>query len=135
MTMDEDKHGLAAEYALGTLEGDERAQADALLLFDDAGRAALSDWQEADSESARALLTAFVSGRLQQSALLEGVTQTSDTGVPAMGQPAPFHKSDALTTINPATGEPFARCHCGDATDIDTAVKRYLELFNAILSR
>ena len=28
-------------------------------------RAALSEWQEADSESARALLTAFVEGRLQ----------------------------------------------------------------------
>ena len=30
-----------------------------------AGRAALSEWQEADSESARALLTAFVDGRLK----------------------------------------------------------------------
>ena len=29
-------------------------------------RAALSEWQEADSESARALLTAFVDGRLRQ---------------------------------------------------------------------
>jgi len=29
-------------------------------------RAALSEWQEADSESARALLTAFVEGRLKE---------------------------------------------------------------------
>ena len=34
MTMDEDKEGFAAEYALGTLDSDERAQADALLLVD-----------------------------------------------------------------------------------------------------
>ena len=30
MTMDEDREGLAAEYVLGTLDADERAQADAL---------------------------------------------------------------------------------------------------------
>ena len=34
MTMDEDKEGFAAEYALGTLDADERAQADALVLLD-----------------------------------------------------------------------------------------------------
>jgi betaine-aldehyde dehydrogenase len=87
-------------------------------------RAALSDWQEADSESARALLTAFVSGRLQQSALLQGVTQTSDTSVPAKGQPAPFHKSDALTTINPATGEVLAHLEIAGPSAIDAAVAK-----------
>jgi acyl-CoA reductase-like NAD-dependent aldehyde dehydrogenase len=30
---------------------------------------------------------------------------------------------DVLDVINPATGEPFARCHCGDAADIDSAVE------------
>ena len=34
MTMDEDRDGLAAEYVLGTLDADERAQADALLTVD-----------------------------------------------------------------------------------------------------
>ena len=34
MTMDEERQGFAAEYALGTLDADERAQADALLLID-----------------------------------------------------------------------------------------------------
>jgi anti-sigma-K factor RskA len=34
MTMDDDRQGFAAEYALGTLDSDERAQADALLLVD-----------------------------------------------------------------------------------------------------
>ena len=31
MTMDEDQDALAAEYVLGTLDADERAQADALI--------------------------------------------------------------------------------------------------------
>ena len=34
MSMDEDKDGFAAEYVLGTLDADERAQADALMLVD-----------------------------------------------------------------------------------------------------
>jgi len=33
-TMDDDKDGLASEYALGTLDADERAQAEALMLVD-----------------------------------------------------------------------------------------------------
>src|SRR5580698_3766252 len=41
-------------------------------------RAALSGWREADSESARALLTAFVDGRLQSAA--ERVRSTTDAG-------------------------------------------------------
>jgi len=82
-------------------------------------RAALSDWKEADSESARALLTAFVSGRLQQSALLEG---TSDSSGHAMGQT--FHKSDTLTTINPATGEVLAHLEVAGPSAIDAAVAK-----------
>jgi betaine-aldehyde dehydrogenase len=90
-------------------------------------RAALSDWKEADSESARALLTAFVSGRLQQSALLDGATQTSDSSVPAMGQPAmgqPFQQPDTLTTINPATGEVLAHLEIAGPSAIDAAVAK-----------
>ena len=36
MSMDEDRDGFAAEYVLGTLDADERAQADALMLVDPA---------------------------------------------------------------------------------------------------
>src|SRR5205823_5104774 len=43
-------------------------------------RAALSEWQEADSEAARALLTAFVEGRL--SALEHAELETRNTGKP-----------------------------------------------------
>jgi anti-sigma-K factor RskA len=45
MTMDEDRDGLAAEYVLGTLEADERAQADSLLLTDPAFAAAVRQWE------------------------------------------------------------------------------------------
>ncbi len=54
-------------------------------------RAALSGWREADSESARALLTAFVDGRLKPA-------RASDDGAtPAAGR--------RFASINPATGE------------------------------
>jgi len=45
MTMDEEKEGLAAEYALGTLDADERAQADALLLLDPDFAAQVRRWE------------------------------------------------------------------------------------------
>jgi anti-sigma-K factor RskA len=45
MTMDEDKDGFAAEYVLGTLDADERAQADALMLVDQAFAAKVRQWE------------------------------------------------------------------------------------------
>ena len=45
MTMDEDRDGLAAEYVLGTLEAEERAQADALMLEDPAFAAVVRQWE------------------------------------------------------------------------------------------
>jgi anti-sigma-K factor RskA len=45
MTMDEDREGIAAEYALGTLDADERAQADALILLDPAFAAEVRRWE------------------------------------------------------------------------------------------
>ena len=45
MTMDEDREGMAAEYALGTLDADERAQADALLLVDPEFAAEVQRWE------------------------------------------------------------------------------------------
>lgn len=32
-------------------------------------------------------------------------------------------RGDVLDVINPATGAPFARCHCGNTADIDSAVE------------
>src|ERR1041385_7327698 len=45
MSMDEDRDGFAAEYALGTLDVDERAQADALMLVDPAFAATVRQWE------------------------------------------------------------------------------------------
>ncbi len=45
MTMDEDRDGFAAEYVLGTLDADERAQADTLLQVDTDFAAAVRQWE------------------------------------------------------------------------------------------
>src|SRR6187551_383256 len=45
MTMDEDKDGFAAEYVLGTLDAEERAQADGLILVDAAFAASVARWE------------------------------------------------------------------------------------------
>ena len=42
---DEDKDGFAAEYVLGTLDAEERAQADALILVDAAFAASVARWE------------------------------------------------------------------------------------------
>jgi anti-sigma-K factor RskA len=45
MTMDDDVDGFAAEYVLGTLDADERAQADALRLVDPGFAAKVLEWE------------------------------------------------------------------------------------------
>jgi anti-sigma-K factor RskA len=45
MTMDEDVDGFAAEYVLGTLNADERAEADALRLVDAGFAAKVLEWE------------------------------------------------------------------------------------------
>ena len=45
MSMDEDRDGFAAEYALGTLDADERAQADALMLVDQDFAGRVRQWE------------------------------------------------------------------------------------------
>jgi betaine-aldehyde dehydrogenase len=77
-------------------------------------RAALSDWQEADSERARALLTAFVDARLTAHAM----------AVPAASGPSA--DSDSLVTLNPATGAVLARVAVDGPREVDAAVKRAL---------
>jgi betaine-aldehyde dehydrogenase len=105
-------------------------------------RAALSDWKEADSESARALLTAFVSGRLKESAHLErlgaapegvgtgaaapAVADSSSTGSTAATvlRPQYARKTDTFTTRNPATGEVLARLEVAGPAAIEAAVTK-----------
>ena len=74
-------------------------------------RAALSGWREADSESARALLTAFVDGRLKNAV------------------PGPAARGSAVTagerfaSINPATGEVLGYVTAAGAAQVDAAVR------------
>jgi len=81
-------------------------------------RAALSNWVEADSESARALLTAFVDARLKESAR---------DGRAADARAAPKlsadRSADTFTTLNPATGEVLATIKVSGAAEIDAAVE------------
>ena len=76
-------------------------------------RAALSNWVEADSESARELLTAFVDARLKES--------QRDVIPAALGRPV-SHSPDSFKTINPATGEVLATIKVAGPAEIDAAV-------------
>jgi betaine-aldehyde dehydrogenase len=77
-------------------------------------RAALSGWHEADSESARAMLTAFVDGRLSQS----GRAVKAEVDAPAAGH-APGQR---FASINPATGEILGQFTVSGAAQVNAAV-------------
>jgi betaine-aldehyde dehydrogenase len=84
-------------------------------------RATLSEWTEADSESARALLTAFVDDRLAQCAKAEQVkSAAATTNAPAA------QDRETFSTINPATGEVLGRIRIDEAPQVDAAVERAL---------
>ncbi len=80
-------------------------------------RAALSGWREADSESARALLAAFVDERLRECA--RATEADSAVAAPAAAAPA---AGGRFTTINPATGEVLATLSVAGAAEVDAAV-------------
>src|SRR2546421_338649 len=81
-------------------------------------RAALSEWQEADGEAARAPLTAFVEGRLRE--LAQAETERATAGAPAQTCRA----GDPLRAINPATGALLAELAPDGAEQVDAAVAR-----------
>jgi betaine-aldehyde dehydrogenase len=74
-------------------------------------RAALSGWVEADSETARALLTAFVDGRLRAAPQL------------ASGGARPPQPGERFASTNPATGETLGYVTVAGAADVDAAVR------------
>ena len=80
-------------------------------------RAALSEWQEADSESARALLTAFVEGRLRDLAHLA-------SHAPPRAPKTRAPDSASFKVINPATGAVLAELPTAGAAQVDAAVAR-----------
>jgi betaine-aldehyde dehydrogenase len=83
-------------------------------------RAALSGWREADSETARALLTAFVDSRLGQ----PSVSRSAEGA--AVGAQRSTARADraTLTTLNPATGAVLARLPVDGDREIEAAVAR-----------
>ena len=88
-------------------------------------RAALSRWQEADSESARAMLTAFVDSRLKKSERAEQpppVTTTRPGG--ALPARAGGSGPRSFETMNPATGEVLAEIAVDGPAEIAAAVAR-----------
>jgi betaine-aldehyde dehydrogenase len=89
-------------------------------------RAALSQWQEADSGSARSLLTAFVDGRLRDLTQPHGAAAASAArGASASGAAeSGSHKgSDTITVVNPATGAELAELAVDGTAQIDAAVE------------
>jgi betaine-aldehyde dehydrogenase len=80
-------------------------------------RAALSGWREADSESARSLLTAFVDGRLKNAATPSSTRSSSAArgSAPAAGE--------SFASINPATGEVLGYVRVDGSAQIDAAVR------------
>jgi betaine-aldehyde dehydrogenase len=83
-------------------------------------RAALSEWQEADSESARALLTAFVDGRLRELARLPA----ADGAPPAAGRESMRDAEHSIRVLNPATGAELAVLSVDGPTQVNAAVER-----------
>ncbi|HSY08060.1 MAG TPA: betaine-aldehyde dehydrogenase [Steroidobacteraceae bacterium] len=84
-------------------------------------RAALSEWTEADSESARALLTDFVDGRLKASAVTGIASAAPDN---AASDPQDTRGEATFASINPATGEVLAHLRIAGAAEVDAAVTR-----------
>jgi len=80
-------------------------------------RAALSGWREADSESARALLTDFVDARLQAAG--DGAARSARPRPRAAAPEA----GERFASLNPATGEVLGYVKAAGATEVDAAVR------------
>jgi betaine-aldehyde dehydrogenase len=86
-------------------------------------RAALSGWREADSESARALLTAFVDGRLDRAA--PAMNERAGPGADGKGiaaRAAGPAAGERFASINPATGEVLGYVTAAGPAQVDAAV-------------
>ena len=106
-------------------------------------RAALSNWREADSEGARALLTAFVDGRLKEYAAaapgavcaaatpagtaFAGATPAYSSSADSVSPPRARAPATSFTTINPATGGVLAEIKVDGAAEVEAAVARAQE--------
>ncbi len=104
------------------IPGDEAASLAAMIAAMIDGvwlRAALSEWQEADSESARALLTMFVDGRLKDAA----AAAPPHAAAPARS-PKAAGTEGTFRVINPANGAVLAELTSDGPARIEAAVAR-----------
>jgi betaine-aldehyde dehydrogenase len=89
-------------------------------------RAALSGWREADSESARALLTEFVDGRLKTARSprsdASGAEQAASAAADAPVRSATLGEGERFASINPATGEVLGYVNAAGPKQIKTVV-------------
>jgi betaine-aldehyde dehydrogenase len=86
-------------------------------------RAALSGWREADSESARALLTTFVDGRLSYAAAASSEPASAGPGAPARAHKAGPAAGERFASINPATGQVLGYVTAAGSAQVDAAVR------------
>ena len=84
-------------------------------------RAALSGWREADSESARALLTAFVDGRLKKATPRVTALDGREGGA------VPSVRDSRFASINPATGEILGHVVAAGPAEVNAAVAAALK--------
>jgi betaine-aldehyde dehydrogenase len=106
----------------GMIPGEDAASLAAMIaaMIDGAWlRAALSDWQEADSGSARALLTKFVDGRLHELAR----TAEAPAAAPARGARVAAGEG-TFRVVNPATGAVIAELAADGPREIEAAVTK-----------
>jgi betaine-aldehyde dehydrogenase len=90
-------------------------------------RAALSQWQEADSGSARALLTAFVDGRLRDLGQQRAPAAELVSGAgAALLDSGTFKVPGTFAVLNPASGEVLAELAVDGAAQVDAAVDKAL---------
>ncbi len=87
-------------------------------------RAALSNWQEADSGGARAMLTAFVDSRLAMAPIVQApVAQGPDLHRNHIGGRFVTGSGQTFDTVNPATGEVIGTVEIADAAMVEQAVE------------
>jgi betaine-aldehyde dehydrogenase len=84
-------------------------------------RAALSGWREADSESARARLTAFVDGRLEHGA--RGANENAAAPSAARSRESGPAAGGRFASINPATGEVLGYVTAAGPAQVEAAVR------------
>lgn len=115
----------ALKMLLGPAEASRLAAMIAAMIDGVWLRAALSTWKEADSESARAMLTAFVDSRLAE---MRPAARSGAT--PAAGEIRRNYvggcfvagSGETFETLNPATGEVLARVEIAGAETVEAAV-------------